>query len=402
MSDSLADSTGAAGMARPGVGASAGPAGAADRPADGLAPSAVGSPGGAAVASAAGIPCLWMRDGTSKGAYLLAADLPSDRAARDALLLRLMGSPDPRQVDGIGGGDPLTSKVAVLAPPSRPDADVDYLFLQVFPDRPVVSDAQGCGNILAGVGPAAIERGLVAATPGETAVRIHMCNTGEIATARVQTPQGRVCYDGTARIDGVPGAHAPVALMFDRLAGSMCGALLPTGRACDRIDGLPCTLIDNGMPCVILPATALGLTGQEPPAALEADTALKARLEAIRLAAGPMMGLGDVAAKSVPKMTLVAPPRAGGVIATRSFIPHRCHASIGVFAAISVATACTLPDSPAAALADLPAGDRFAIEHPSGAADVVITRDAAGQVRAAGSVRTARKLFDGLVFPAPA
>jgi 4-oxalomesaconate tautomerase len=346
-----------------------------------------------------GIPCLWMRGGTSKGAYLMARDLPSDPAARDNVLLRLMGSPDPRQIDGLGGGDPLTSKVAILSPPSRPDADVDYLFLQVFVDQALVSDAQGCGNILAAVGPAAIERGLVPAQDGETPVRIHMLNTGEVALARVQTPGGRVSYAGGAAIDGVPGTAAPVALMFQNIAGSTCGALLPTGQAVDRIDGVDCTLIDNGMPCVVMAAADFGLTGQETREALEADSALKARIEAIRLQAGPRMNLGEVAAKSVPKMTLVSAPAQGGTIGTRSFIPHRAHAGIGVFAAVSVATACTLPGSPAARLARLPGDGRFLIEHPTGASEVLIETDAAGRVIGAGTLRTARKLMDGLAFP---
>lgn len=349
-----------------------------------------------------GIPCLWMRGGTSKGAYFLASDLPAERAARDGLLLRIMGSPDPRQIDGIGGADPLTSKVAVLGPPSRPDADVDYLFLQVFVDRALVSEAQGCGNILAGVGPAAIERGLVTAREGETEVRIHMVNSGELARARVATPGGRVSYRGAAAIDGVPGTHAAVPLMFEGIAGSMCGALLPTGRAVDRIAGVDCTLIDNGMPCVVMAAADFGLTGHEGRAALDADAGLKARLEAIRLTAGPMMGLGEVAAQSVPKMVLVSAPVRGGAISTRSFIPHRCHATIGVFAAVSVATACTLPGSPAARLAVPPAGGgHWRIEHPEGAAEVVLECDADGRVVAAGMLRTARKLFDGRVFPRP-
>ncbi|AMY67340.1 4-oxalomesaconate tautomerase [Frigidibacter mobilis] len=346
-----------------------------------------------------GIPCLWMRGGTSKGAYFLAADLPADPATRDALLLRIMGSPDPRQIDGIGGADPLTSKVAVLAPPSRPDADVDYLFLQVFVDRPLVSGAQGCGNILAGVGPAAIERGLVAAQDEVTPVRIHMLNTSEVAVAQVRTPGGRVSYAGDAAIDGVPGTAAPVPLMFQNIAGSMCGALLPTGNVLDMIDDVDCTLIDNGMPCVILRAADLGLTGRESREALDADTALKARIEAIRLQAGPLMNLGDVTDKSVPKMTLISAATAGGAISTRSFIPHRCHASIGVFAAVSVATACTLQGSPAAVLARIPADGRFLIEHPTGAAEVLVEQDAAGRVVGAGTLRTARKLMDGLVFP---
>lgn len=348
-----------------------------------------------------GIPCLWMRGGTSKGAYFLAADLPDDPAERDGLLLRVMGSPDARQIDGIGGADPLTSKVAILSPSSRPDADVDYLFLQVSVDRPLVSGTQGCGNILAGVGPAAIERGLVRATGDETPVRIHMVNTGEIATARIATPGGRVSYRGQARIDGVPGVHAAVPLMFENIAGSMTGALLPTGNAADVIDGVACTLIDNGMPCVILRASDLGRTGSETRQAMDADDDLKTRLETIRLQAGPLMNLGDVADKTVPKMTLVSPPTAGGTISTRSFIPHRCHATIGVFAAVTVATACTLPGTPAAGVAVLPGDGTFTIEHPGGAAEVLIERDASGGVVRAGTVRTARKLFDGRVFPVP-
>lgn len=346
-----------------------------------------------------GIRCLWMRGGTSKAAVFLAADLPTDPAARDALLLSVMGSPDPRQIDGIGGADPLTSKVAILSPSTRPDADVDYLFLQVFVDQPVVSAAQGCGNILAAVGPAAIERGLVPVTGPVTSVRIHMVNTGEVARAEVQTPNGRVSYAGDTAIDGVPGVAAPVRLMFDALAGSMCGSLLPTGRAKDVIDGVECTLIDNGMPIVVLRAADLGLTGQESGAQIEALAAMKARIEAIRLQAGPMMGLGDVTAASVPKMTLVSAPTQGGAINTRSFIPHRIHASIGVFAAVSVATACLLPESPAAALAVIPVGGRFAIEHPSGATEVLLDIAPDGSVRGAGSLRTARKLMDGQVFP---
>ena len=348
-----------------------------------------------------GIPCLWMRGGTSKGAYFLASDLPESVEERDALLLGIMGSPDPRQIDGIGGADPLTSKVAVLGPPTRADADVDYLFLQVFVDEAIVTDAQGCGNILAGVGPAAIERGLVPVAGDVTPVRIHMRNTGEVAVAKVQTPGGRVTYVGDAAIDGVPGTHAPVPLMFTGTAGSMTGGgvMLPTGNGADEIEGVGCTLIDNGMPCVVMAASDLDITGTETREELEANSALKERLEAIRLKAGPMMNLGDVAEKSVPKMTLVSAPLAGGALATRSFIPHRCHASIGVFAAVTVASACLVEGSPAAALAQLPDDGRFRIEHPSGAAEVLIETDTGGEITGAGTLRTARKLFDGRVFP---
>ncbi|WP_037111177.1 4-oxalomesaconate tautomerase [Pseudorhizobium marinum] len=349
-----------------------------------------------------GIPCLWMRGGTSKAAVFLASDLPSDPKERDALLLGTMGSPDSRQIDGIGGADPLTSKVAILSPSTRADADVDYLFLQVFVDQPVVTDAQGCGNILAAVGPAAIERGLVAAQDGVTPVRIHMVNTGEVSVAQVATPGGKVSYRGEARIDGVPGHHAAVPLLFQNTEGSMCGALLPSGNARDVVDGIECTLIDNGMPIVILRASDFGLSGTESREDLDANGHLKARLETIRLAVGPMMNLGDVTEKSVPKMTLVSPPQHGGTISTRSFIPHRCHASIGVFAAVSVATACTIPDSIAAEMAQLPEDGRFLVEHPTGAAEVLVHISAEGKIEGIGTLRTARKLFEGRVFPAPA
>ena len=348
----------------------------------------------------AGIPCLWMRGGTSKAAVFLASDLPAAAAARDALLLRLLGSPDPRQIDGIGGGDPLCSKVAILAASSRSDADVDYLFLQVFVDQALVSTAQPCGNILAAVGPAALERGLLAAQEGVTPVRIHMLNTGEVAVARVATPKRRVSYQGGAQIDGVPGHHAPVPLLFTGIAGALCGAMLPTGQEVDQIEGLDCTLIDNGMPIVVMAAADFGLTSQEPLDLLEADTALRARIEAIRLQAGPLMRLGDVAAQSVPKMVLVSPPIRGGAIHTRSLIPHRLHAGIGVLAAVSLASACLLGKGPAAALAKLPQDGRFAVEHPSGAAEVFLEVQA-GKIVAAGTLRTARKLFEGVVFPAP-
>lgn len=347
-----------------------------------------------------GVPAMWMRGGTSKGGFFLASDLPAEAGARDAFLLRAYGSPDARQIDGMGGADPLTSKVAIVSPSQRPDADVAYLFLQVFVDQALVSDAQNCGNMLAGVGPFAIERGLVTATATQTDVRIFMRNTGTLAVATVQTPGGQVAYDGDARIDGVPGSAAPVPLAFADIAGSSCGALLPTGQAQDVIDGVEATLIDNGMPCVVLRAADLGISGYEDRQTLDADDALKARLEAIRLQAGPLMRLGDVATQSVPKMMLVAAPREGGAISVRSFIPHRCHASIGVLGAVTVATACLIEGSTAHALAVLPGGTQqtLAVEHPSGSTGCVLDVDAAGQVVRAAVLRTARKLFDGVLF----
>lgn len=343
-----------------------------------------------------GIPCMWMRGGTSKGGYFLADDLPEDR---DAFLLRAMGSPDARQIDGMGGANPLTSKVAVVKRSARPGVDVDYLFLQVFVDQALVSDGQNCGNILAGVGPFAIERGLVLARDGQTEVRIYMENTGQVAIARVETPDGRVNYAGDARIDGVPGTAAPIPITFADTAGSSCGALLPSGNAVDVVEGVECTLVDNGMPCVIMRAADLGVAGTETPQELEANQPLRERLEAIRLKAGPMMKLGDVAQKSVPKMTLVSAPRAGGAISTRTFIPHRCHDAIGVLGAVSVVTACLLSEGPAAALAVVPEGEEklVSVEHPTGEMSVVVTlRD--GAVVNAAVLRTARKLFDGRIF----
>lgn len=343
---------------------------------------------------------MWMRGGTSKGGYFLKSDLPADTAARDAFLLGVMGSPDPRQIDGMGGADPLTSKVAVVSKSAREGIDVDYLFLQVFVDQAIVTDAQNCGNILAGIGPFSIERGLVAATGDETRVAIFMENTGQVAVAAVQTPGGTVTYAGDAKIDGVPGAHAPIPLEFRDTAGSSCGALLPSGNAVDVVNGVPVTLIDNGMPCVVMKAADVGITGYEDRDSLDANTELKAKIEAIRLSVGERMNLGDVTEKSVPKMMLVAPPKNGGAVTVRSFIPHRAHATIGVLGAVSVATACLIPGSPSAEVADIPEGSRktLSVEHPTGEMSCVLELDETGAVRTAALLRTARKLMDGVVF----
>jgi 4-oxalomesaconate tautomerase len=343
---------------------------------------------------------MWMRGGTSKGGFFLATDLPADVAARDAFLLHAMGSPDPRQIDGMGGADPLTSKVAVVSKSDRPGVDVDYLFLQVFVDQAIVTDAQNCGNMLAGVGPFAIERGLVAATGDQTKVAIFMVNTGQVAVATCETPGGVPTYEGQAAIDGVPGTAAPIPLEFRDTAGSSCGALLPTGNAADMIDGVACTLIDNGMPCVVFKASDVGATGYEDRDALDSWTSLKTRIEAIRLKAGPMMNLGDVKDKSVPKMMLVAAPAHGGAVTVRSFIPHRAHATIGVLGAVSVATACLIEGSPAADVATIPEGTTkmLSVEHPTGEMSCVLTLDDQGQVATAALLRTARKLMDGNIF----
>lgn len=350
-----------------------------------------------------GVRCMLMRGGTSKGAYFLAEDLPADAKARDRFLLSVMGSPDPRQVDGLGGAHPLTSKVAIVSRARDPGAEIDFLFAQVGIDKTLVDTTPNCGNILAGVAPFAIERGLVRAGDPETRVRVRTLNTGTIAELLIQTPGGRVDYQGTAAIDGVPGTAAPIAVDFLDTEGSVCGELLPTGNAVDRVAGIDVTLIDNGMPVVVLKASDVGRTGHEPRDQLNADTELKARLEEIRRAAGPLMKLGDVSAKVVPKMALVSAPQKGGHISTRSFIPHECHASIGVFAAVTVATACMFPGTPAASVARIPEGriKTLSVEHPTG--EFTVRLEVGGTparpvVERAGLLRTARLLFDGVAF----
>ena len=350
------------------------------------------------------IPCALMRGGTSKGLYFHEKDLPADRELRDRVLLTAMGSPDARQIDGVGGGHPLTSKVAVIKKSTRPNVDVDYLFLQVVVGKAEVSDSQNCGNILAGVGPWAIEQGLVSIAGPTTPVRIHMVNTDSVAVAHVATPNGVVEYEGDARIDGVPGTAAPVRLEFLDIAGSSCGKLLPTGQARDRIDGVEVTCIDNGMPVVLLRSSDFGLQGDEMPAQLETNAELKARIERIRLALGEPMNLGDVLKKTVPKMCLISAPRAGGSIATRTFIPHRVHETIGVLGAVSVATACALPGSIAADIAQLkPQGDaqRIEVEHPTGFFTVDLELRRQGDtvaVQRSSLLRTSRLLMRGEVF----
>ncbi len=350
------------------------------------------------------VDCAVMRGGTSKGLYFLERDLPRDRAARDAFLLAAMGSPDVREIDGMGGGHPLTSKVAVVQKSQREGIDVDYLFLQVWPDRAEVSDQQNCGNILAGVGPFAIEKGLVAAVDGVTAVSIYMENTDSKATAFIETPGGKVNYAGEARIDGVPGTHAPININFEDVAGSSCGALLPTGNVVDTVQGVEVTCIDNGMPVVCLKAADFGISGYETPAELEANAELKERVEKIRLEVGHLMNLGDVTNKTVPKMSLLAPAQDGGLVATRTFIPHRVHESIGVLGAVSVATACMMEGSVAAQIAGLDtvgSSMDIEVEHPTGFFTVQMEVDNSGEtpvVTKSALLRTARMLMQGSVF----
>jgi len=348
-----------------------------------------------------GVRCMLMRGGTSKGAFLLAADVPADPQERDDLMLRLLGSPDPRQIDGLGGGHALTSKAAIVSVSEDPDADLDYLFLQVGVDRPTVGDAQTCGNLLAAVGPFAVERGLIpAGDDGTTTVRIRLRNTRGIATAAFATPAGMPDYDGDAVIDGVPGTAAPIELLL----GVGAGPVLPTGLVSQTIAGHRVTLVDNGMPVVLVDAASLGVSGDEEPGELEADARLCAVVEEVRREAGPLFGLGDVTAQSVPKVVLLSPPRHGGTISTRAFIPFRVHASIGVLMAASVAAGLRIPGAVGHALALLPAGSEHDIEHPAGVlrTRVDVTRGEDGAWRASSrSTRTARKIFDGIVFPRP-
>jgi 4-oxalomesaconate tautomerase len=345
-----------------------------------------------------------IRGGTSKGAYFLASDLPSSREERDALLLAIMGSPHPDQIDGIGGGHPLRSKVAIVAKSTEPGVDVDFLFAQVVVDKPLVDTSPNCGNILSGVGPFAIERGLVKAQESLTTVRVRTLNTGTVAELVVSTPRGAVSYRGEARIDGVPGTGAPILVNFMDVAGSVCGALLPTGHTSDIIEGIRVTCIDNGMPVVLIPAASARRTGYEGIEQLNADTDLKTRLEALRKAAGLLMGLGDVSEAVIPKLSLIAPPRNGGSISTRNFIPRTCHTAIGVFGAVSVATACVIPGSVAEGIAQVGPADTqsVSVEHPTGEFTVNLELDRTGAipvVKRAGLLRTARLLFDGLAFP---
>jgi 4-oxalomesaconate tautomerase len=353
---------------------------------------------------ATGVRATMLRGGTSRGLFFEPGDLPSDPAARDDLLLRLIGTPDPRQIDGLGGATSLTSKIAVVGPSEHPDADVDYLFLQLGVDAPTVSDQQNCGNILAGVGPFAVERGLVSAGTAETAVRIRMVNSDSVAVSTFPTPGGRVEYRGDVAIAGVPGTAAPVVLAFTDTEGSATGSLLPTGNVRDSIDGIDVTCVDNGMPVVVAMAGSFGLSGDESHEDLAGDTALLERIDAFRRKAGQLMGLGDVSESSVPKTALLAAPRDGGQVCTRSFIPVQPHTAIGVLAAVSVVTGMLLRGAVGHELTAEWPRDRSQVdvEHPTGhlLVDVVVDAGATPpRVVRSGVVRTARKLFDGTAFP---
>jgi 4-oxalomesaconate tautomerase len=353
------------------------------------------------------ISCLFMRGGTSRGPFFNAADLPSDIAARDRVLLNVMGSPDRRQIDGLGGAHPLTSKVGIVSRSSRPGVDLEFLFAQLQPDSDTVDTTPNCGNMLAAVVPFALETGLATSQGDVTTLRVLTLNTDMACDISVQTPDGQLRYDGDACIDGVPGTSAPISINFLDTAGSVCSGLLPTGHVCDRVQldatlAIDVTCIDNGMPMVLLRADAVGRTGRESVAALNADVELKSTLEALRLRCGELMGLGDVTSKTYPKMCLIAAPTAGGSLATRCFIPHVCHDAIGVLAAVTVATACVLEGSVAQGLALVPAGviKQISVEHPSGEFSVELETDPANPqtVQRAALLRTARLIMRGEVM----
>jgi 2-methylaconitate cis-trans-isomerase PrpF len=348
------------------------------------------------------IPCVLMRGGTSRGPFLLASDLPADPARRDAVLMKIMGSPDPLQLNGLGGGKSVTSKTAIVSPSREPGADVDYLFAQVKVKEAVVDTKPNCGNMLAAVGPFAIEAGLVPAQDPETVVRIFNVNTRTVIEAIVQTPGGQVRYEGDTRIDGVPEPAAPIKLTFLDAVGAMTGRLLPTGNIIDVIDGVEVSCVDMAMPVFVMAARDFGKTGAETPEELEADRDMFARIAAIRLKAGRMMGLGDVSRSVVPKPVLVSEPRAGGSITSRYFTPLTCHRSHAATGALAVGVAAMLPGSVAHRFASLPAsGGAVCVEHPAGriAMDLELTGMPGNpQVRRASLVRTARRIFEGNVI----
>jgi 4-oxalomesaconate tautomerase len=352
------------------------------------------------------ISYMQLRGGTSKGLFFKRSDLPTDEVLRDRVVIAAMegaGVGDLRQIDGLGGADSLTSKAAVVSLSQREDADLDYLFLQVVVGCGRVSTVQNCGNLLAGVLPFAIESGLWEAQDGETTATINMANSGGLCEVTVQTPNGRIEYGGDAKVDGVPGTAAPVICNYLDVTGSATGALQPTGNVRDVIDGVEVTAVDNGMPVVLLRATDLGVTGYESKAELDANDKLKARLETIRLAVGLKMNLGDVSHKTIPKMCLISPPQHGGFVNTRIFIPHVCHAAIGVLGAVSTATGCLLPGSVADGIVQPPEKGctLLSIEHPSGEfsveLDVVVHNDTI-EVRKSGTLRTARLISRGELF----
>ncbi|WMS44459.1 4-oxalomesaconate tautomerase [Acuticoccus sp. MNP-M23] len=351
-----------------------------------------------------GIPFHFMRGGSSRGPYFDRADLPEDRDRLSEVLMAVVGAGHTWNIDGIGGGTAVTTKVAMLSPSARDDCDVDYFFAQVAVAERLVDYKPTCGNILSAVGPAAIEKGMVRATDGETRVRIYAVNTGARIEAIVKTPGGVVEYEGDTEIAGVPGTAAPVALNFLDTVGSSTGALLPTGNLIDTIDGLEVTCIDVAMPLMIARAADLGLTGLETAAELDANRAFYERIEPIRIEAGKRMGMGDVTKSVTPKIGLVAPPKAGGTVLTRYFMPWNCHPTMAVTGAQCLAACVLTPGTVADGMAEGLTGTApqlVEIEHPSGIIEVMVDFENGADgltLKSAGLVRTARMLARGEVM----
>lgn len=345
------------------------------------------------------IPCVLMRGGTSKGAFLLADDLPKDINQRNDFLLSIMGSGHELEIDGIGGGSPQTSKVAIISRSVSEKADIDYLFVQVIVNERRVDTTPNCGNMLCAVGGFAIEQGLIKAESPVTRVRIRNVNTNTFIDADIQTPEGKVIYDGDTQIDGVPGRAAPVALTFLNSAGAKSGLLFPTGNRLDLFDNVQVTCIDMAMPMVVIPAQSLGKTGYESASELDRDTALLESLESIRRQAGKAMGFGDVTDMVIPKPVLISPALSGGNLNVRYFMPHSCHKSLAITGAIGLASACIIPETIANELTKLSGDGMVKIEHPSGSIDVDLSNTAeAPETIRASVIRTARKILSGSVY----
>lgn len=344
------------------------------------------------------IPCVLMRAGTSRGPFFLREWLPEGDEARDQALIGAIGASDPLQLDGVGGGSTLNSKVAIVSRSSVAGCDLDYLFAQVGVGHRSVDTRPNCGNMLSGVAPFAIEQGLVQAQDGTTKVRVHNVNTGARIDVTVRTPGGRVTYEGEARIDGVAGTAAPILLDFLDAWGAVTGQVFPTGQRIDVIQGVEVSCIDAAMPLMIVRAADLGVTGREKPVALDADTALLERIESLRLEAGLRMGLGDVSNSVVPKPVLVSAGDADNSITSRYFTPRRCHASHAVTGAIGVASAFALPGTVASGVARSAGCHQLTVLHPAGQIDIEVELSGAGadvSVQRAALVRTARKIMQG-------
>lgn len=345
------------------------------------------------------IPYMMIRGGSSKGIFFKKDDLPSNEKSKNQIILDIVGR-DKRQIDGLGGANPLTSKVAIVNPSTNKNADVDFLFVQVVVGENRVDTSPNCGNILSGVGIFAIESGMVKPKNGTTSIKVNMLNSNKICELIMQTPNKKLTFKGESKIDGVLGTSAPIICNYMDIEGSICGALFPTGKKQDIVDGVNITCIDNGMPVVVIDAKELNISGYESCEELIANEELKKRVESIRLKAGFMMNLGDVKDKVIPKMSLISPPKNGGSINTRTFIPHNCHAAIGVLGAVSVASSCLFKECVTDGIAQINS-DQISVEHPSGEFQVKLTTDTKNSeitIKKAGLLRTARLISKGEAY----